>query len=1331
MKTQRFLTLWLFLAGLLLGCTKAYAQWGGTTAGLVLVSSTDFSVSGSESEPLNAITSVNGFKGIFSPKISIGNGFSLPSDVYTDPSESTFLSGKHYGISYRSHYLDTLRFARTTDDWGIVFSSGNKNITSNTLLLTYRVGGLKNGGKYRVELEVCNPHSASYLEPSGSNKTPHLREGYHLTLKIGTNNYQNLPDGFDVMVPNYADSSRVYTISSSASADSRQGAITNGTLNVNVYMSNSTSNSAVKIKSIKVYAEVDPMIFGQSSECVGGKKATFRLMNTYKDCKYQWYKDGKAISGATGTSYTHTTGNVDEQNYSYYCEITTAEGEKIKSKTWTFVDRICCIDDNGKPIGEKLIWQDDFGTFTEKGKYWVWDYSDINNPKKVEKTTANGWTYGLSDEDETKLAASYPDDGMPFGEGTYSVAANVTCVWDGATDGTMWEWQAYTFNGKTPEENGFTFAPDHTYQGTEYGAMLFLNCGNEPDSTIYERTIENLPEKELTVKCYMNNWSASVNETEIYLRVTDLNSNESVESEPQKRYPTTNGIEWVEVSASIALTGENPKMKFEIISKAGGRSYNVDGNDLLLDDIQVWTCDDDTVKTNPFDGYDPVIVGQNSECIGGMNATFKLKDTCMNCKYQWYKDGKAISGATEPSYTHTTGKEEQEYTFYCEITSAEGEKIKSKTWTFVDRICCIDDNGKPIGEKLIWQDDFGTFTEKGKYWVWDYSDINNPKKVEKTTANGWTYGLSDEDETKLAASYPDDGMPFGEGTYSVAANVTCVWDGATDGTMWEWQAYTFNGKTPEENGFTFAPDHTYQGTEYGAMLFLNCGNEPDSTIYERTIENLPEKEFTVKCYMNNWGGSSNPSEIYLRITDLNSGIVVESDPVNRYSISSGLDWVEASAKISLTGSKMKFEIVSKVGGDIYNREGNDLLLDDIQIWTCDDDTTKPNISDCPIIGQTSECVGGKKATFGLKDTYTDCTYQWYKDGKAIRGATEPSYTHTTGNVDEQEYEFYCEITTATGEKGKSKTWKFKDRKCCIDDNGNPITAEKLVWQDDFGTFTEEGQYWVWDYSDINNPVKVEKTTKDGWTYELPYEIPGAEYVSEVFAEGTYSVAANVTCVWDDATDGTKWEWQAYTFNGETPKKNGYTFAPDHTYQGTEYGAMLFLNCGNEANTVIYERTITDLSEGEYTAKCYINNWSQSTLPVAIAIRVTDLNSAYSYTSETIERYSVGEGVDWKEVSAKILLTGDKPGLKLEIISVAGGDRINKDGNDLLLDDIQLWTCDPGSLSTVESIAANDDEIVNVYTISGALVKSNVKKSEALKGLSNGSYIVGNEKMIVR
>ena len=55
-----------------------------------------------------------------------------------------------------------------------------------------------------------------------------------------------------------------------------------------------------------------------------------------------------------------------------------------------------------------------------------------------------------------------------------------------------------------------------------------------------------------------------------------------------------------------------------------------------------------------------------------------------------------------------------------------------------------------------------------------------------------------------------------------------------------------------------------------------------------------------------------------------------------------------------------------------------------------------------------------------------------------------------------------------------------------------------------------------------------------------------------------------------------------------------------------------------------------------------------------------------------------------------------------------------------------------SLDNIDSIFANNnDEIVNVYTVSGALVKANVKKSEALKGLSNGSYIVGGQKVIVK
>ena len=53
-------------------------------------------------------------------------------------------------------------------------------------------------------------------------------------------------------------------------------------------------------------------------------------------------------------------------------------------------------------------------------------------------------------------------------------------------------------------------------------------------------------------------------------------------------------------------------------------------------------------------------------------------------------------------------------------------------------------------------------------------------------------------------------------------------------------------------------------------------------------------------------------------------------------------------------------------------------------------------------------------------------------------------------------------------------------------------------------------------------------------------------------------------------------------------------------------------------------------------------------------------------------------------------------------------------------------------SAVDPITAEKaDDIVNVYTVSGALVKANVKRSEALNGLLEGIYVVGNEKMIVR
>lgn len=643
MKKQHFLTIWLFLIGLLLGNSDVYAQFAPTN--LPLVTSTEFKVVGGENDAYHSLDEVNDFEGLITPTFKIN--FSLPDSLVSTEKKSSFIDEQHYAITSNPSNLDSLRLYDNEDsgDWGIVISNGKSTTSMKNPVFSMEVTGLKNNGKYRVVVEVCNPHPTKYLNTSGATSAPHMSSGYSPALKIGVNN--TLLGGKDARPGFKENSCTEIEITNPALATSDFGPIHDNKLTVNFYIQQMAKGEAIMIKSIKVYGEVDPKITGVSEVCAGGEFGIISLESTYKGCKYQWYRDGKAISGATGLSYTHISGNNSmEETHEYYIEVTTQEGKKIKSNVHIITDEICCVSDDGEPMSQKLIWQDDFGTFTEKGHYWVWDYSDINNsPVKVQKTTKDGWSYRLSEEEEKRLAASYPEDGIPFEEGTYSVAANITSSLEGATDGTMWGWQAQMLNGRLPRENGYPFVPDHTYGGSAYGAMLVLNYGNEPDSTIYERTIGNLCNKEVTVKCYINNWSAADIPVEIYLRLTDLHSGSIVESKPVERYSLKSGLDWFEVKQKITLTGAEPKMKFEIVSKIGGENDNMMGNDLLLDDIQIWTCTPPSVQLY----FDDQFKKDTTSCDGD-DVNLFVKETTLAANY--YKDEKRYI------FQYTTGNPE-------------------------------------------------------------------------------------------------------------------------------------------------------------------------------------------------------------------------------------------------------------------------------------------------------------------------------------------------------------------------------------------------------------------------------------------------------------------------------------------------------------------------------------------------------------------------------------------------------------------------------------------------------------------------------------------------
>ena len=97
------------------------------------------------------------------------------------------------------------------------------------------------------------------------------------------------------------------------------------------------------------------------------KSATFEVKITKdgnpKEYTYQWYYDGKAVSGATSASYTRTTTKSDGGNHLVYCTVTNKAGtitsrtanlsvddSAYRSPQFTYSGNYQLVDDSGKAI---------------------------------------------------------------------------------------------------------------------------------------------------------------------------------------------------------------------------------------------------------------------------------------------------------------------------------------------------------------------------------------------------------------------------------------------------------------------------------------------------------------------------------------------------------------------------------------------------------------------------------------------------------------------------------------------------------------------------------------------------------------------------------------------------------------------------------------------------------------------------------------------------------------------------------------------------------------------------------------------------------------------
>ncbi len=311
-------------------------------------------------------------------------------------------------------------------------------------------------------------------------------------------------------------------------------------------------------------------------------------------------------------------------------------------------------------------------------------------------------------------------------------------------------------------------------------------------------------------------------------------------------------------------------------------------------------------------------------------------------------------------------------------------------------------------------------------------------------------------------------------------------------------------------------------------------------------------------------------------------------------------------------------------------------------------------------------------------------------------------------------------------------YEFDFSSYCQDANGNKL-EKVLVWKEDFGEIdlsdTTGTTYKVWDYSDISNPVQVTKKTPTPFRYKLDYNPLGCTFNNKgPILEGEYTVAGVLTGYAPyDKYEGAKLEWANRIGGVNNPTDLSY----DHS--GKLEGCCLFVNSPNRTkDDVIYSIRIIGLgSNVSVSFECFISVFTNSASgpynPVDVVVKLTDIGNGNTVSVRGTTTREKDGGKMWERLSCGLFLEGGE--VEIEIIS---NTDVSENGNDLVIDDLKLFACGMGDTTGVKSESSvSADPIVNVYTVSGALIKSNVKRSEALNGLENGVYLVGGEKVVVK
>ncbi|MCR6641160.1 MAG: hypothetical protein NVV82_19735 [Sporocytophaga sp.] len=520
----------------------------------------------------------------------------------------SFGSAFQYAITDDPYKLDQTHFINSSanPDYQLVLSpqaSGNANI------IDYVVTGLKPGTKVEALVTFCSP-----INPSNQACSFNFA-----SLKWIFNADQfNQVQGQDSRQLKTGECYEYILNSGLTGVVQADGSVS--------FRINSISNQlcrTVSIKKIEIYGTPSPKIVStQGNEVCTGEEIILQTENTYQgEIEWQNLTNGTWQIFAKGNKAIYELTN--SQIYEFRYAITPLNGPKIYSDIYKVNSAPCCSV-FGKTGTKQTIFSEDFGRIDLSdptgNSFYVWDYTDILNPKEIKITSDNPFRRKLN---PAPLNSIYAATG-PVMDGSYTIAGYLTSYnsYKNIT-GAKLEWS----NNIT----GIISIPDISYDhsGKVDGAALFVNPPqNTLGQVIYEKEITQLCfgsqlSYEVWIAVFTNASAGIYTPVNVKVKLIDLghpeNTSEAIATATRQ---ADGGGVWVKISGSLTL--QSSSAKIQIINN---ENNTLTGNDLVIDDIKIKACVPPSVHLT-FDK--DIFTQQNEACGNPFTLTALVTDNLEN-----------------------------------------------------------------------------------------------------------------------------------------------------------------------------------------------------------------------------------------------------------------------------------------------------------------------------------------------------------------------------------------------------------------------------------------------------------------------------------------------------------------------------------------------------------------------------------------------------------------------------------------------------------------------------------------------------------------------------